>query len=679
MKSKKSLFNGTIIKNMLARYWVLFAAYFIIMGCIILVTLVNILQSTSGWIVNYATYFAHPKTFVAFLDNLATISVVIPYVAAAVVATILFSYLYNTRHTGMMASLPVTRESMFASVSAAGILGMTICNVTILLLALVLELAYGDVSLAGLGILFAILTLSAVTFFGMASFCCMLTGNIFAGPAVYGIFSFLTVGAEVLIHVLLSPIVFGMSTNYDLKTIFLSPPLFLGQNVQQVTEYVYDDSGRVIDAACHMEGMGLLVIYALVGLGLWLLAMRLYKRRHMETAGDTIAIEILKPIFRLCMTVGGGLVFAYMIQNTLYQVTPTRTMAAVYLCVLLCMGGFLGYFVAKMLIAKSIDVFHTGWKSVGLYILCTIALVTAIECDLFGYERHVPDAQEVESVYITIYNGENAVTLKEEENIRTVLTLHGNIITNKAFHEIEIGNPESYLPEDELDPAAAFHKQTVVISYTLKDGTVTDRKYRLSYDPDAIRNSKSEIRVLEAVLNTDEAIAARCIAPYAIGTENVVSAWIEWYNADTQENLHASDFSPGEIARLYNECILPDIADGRLGVYNIIENEAYAKGKYDCTISIEVGERQTNNRGIQNYFHMNFYVTTDASRTLQFLQEHGITPITIYDRAAAQGYIYTELGRYSTNKVVAGDDIYLDDMEIIGGKDGPVAVYVTED
>lgn len=681
MKSKTSLFNRTIFTNSLRRYWVLFAAYFAVTGASLLITLVNALQE-QGW---YPSNLPHYASLYELLQYAPSSMIVITFIAAPVAATLLFSFLYNARHTGMMTSLPVTRESMYLSVSAAGAAGFTICNAVILLLALIIELVYGDVSLTALGILFVIMTLTVLVFFGMAAFCCMLTGNIFAGPAVYLIFNFLTVGAEALVNNLLQDIVFGLGYGYTYKTMFLSPVLQIGNGLYFNVEIIRDDLGKAIEYTWTMEGMGMLVVYALVGLVFLGLGLMLYKRRRMEAAGDTIAIEILKPVFRLCMAVGGGLLFANFINEMLYQVTPTEAMAAVYIAVLLVVGGVLGYFIAQMLITKTVNVFRTGWKSVGLYALCVIGLVTAIEADLFGYEKKVPDAEDVESVYLTCYDGYNYIHFDELENIDTILQLHSNIIANKAFHEMENGSASYQAADIDLsEPGAEFRKQSIQLSYTLKDGSNMTRRYAVAYDPAAVRNEASEIRVLEALLNTDEAISERCITPFPVAIENVSSGWVEYTDAVTYEHLSFSDFAPSDIVRLYNECILPDIADGRLGVYDLIEDADYAKSKYNCTISLDLyAKAVTNDNGsetLEEYRNVVLYLTTDASRTLQFLKEHGINPATVYDSAVHDGYDYSDLGRY---RVDGQEDVnYTMDLpaaarEIIGGADAPTDIVVT--
>ena len=402
MKLKTSLFNRTVFLNTLQRYWIVFAAYLCALGVCVIIPLVNALQE-AGW---YPTTLPSYASLLQLLEGSITPVIIVNFIAVAVVAALLFSYLYNARHTGMMASLPIKRETMYLSVSAAAMVGMIVCNLVILVLALIIEVIYGQVHLPALGILLLVSSLSIVTFFGMAAFCCMLTGNIFAGPAVYLIFNFLSFGTELLISNLLQIIVFGISYNYSPVTTFLSPVLQVGQSVNFYYNMIRDAADKWIDYTWKMQGMDVLAIYAVVGVVFLYLGMLLYKNRRMETAGDTIAIEILKPVFRFCMTVGGGLLFATFINNVLYEVTPTRAMAAAYIAVLLIIGGVLGYFIAQMLITKTVNVFRKGWKPLGIYAVAVLIVVTAVETDLFGYERHVPEINEIKEVFISGYNGD---------------------------------------------------------------------------------------------------------------------------------------------------------------------------------------------------------------------------------------------------------------------------------
>lgn len=696
MKSRTSLFDRTIIVNLLQRYWVAFAAYLCILGAVTVLPLINALQATS-WNATNVPYYAS----LVQLMNCITSVLFVNFFAVAVAATLLFSYLYNSRHTGMMASLPIRRETMYLSVSAAAVGGMCLCNLAIAAVMLLVEVLYGQVHLGGIGMLMGISVLTIVCFFGMAAFCCMLTGNIFAGPAVYGIFNVLTIGCETLIQELLKKIVFGIPNGLNIKTQFLSPIAQVVNSLSFGYERINNEAGKWIDYTWKLYGVETLLIYTAVGLVFLYLGMLLYKNRRMETAGDTISIEILKPVFRFCCTVGGGLIFTVFMHELLYQITPRTWMAAAYIAVLLIIGGTLGYFISKMLIEKTVRVFRSGWKTMGIYAVCVIALVAAVECDLFGYEKKVPAASEVKSVTLNTFDG-YTMDFDEPENIEALVKLHQAMVDNKAFHEMENGTMEviEYLSRFE-EPSASFSRRMMQISYDLGDGKTLSRRYMVAYGPDEIRDMSSEIRTLEAIMNTEEGISERYVVDYPVTADNLQAGWIEYADKDTYERFNFNDLSPSEKARLYNECILPDIADSSLGTIHIIENEEYAKSKYSCTIALDIMESivDSPNGGATytNYYSFALYLTTDAERTLAFLKEYGIEPATVYDVYAAEGYIFDDLGGYRLDgeedsfyektlqemgiavatREVSSYPMPAENAAVIGGTDGPTEVYVT--
>jgi len=682
MKLKTSLFNRTIFINTLQRYWIAFVGYLAILGVCVLIPLVNFLQEI-GWDVHRLPHYA---TLVRLLDGCLQPIIIVNFIAVAAAAALLFSFLYNPRHTGMMASLPIKREAMYLSVSAAAIVGMIACNLVIIALALLVEVLYGQVHLLALGILLSVSVLSIIAFFGLAAFCCMLTGNIFAGPAVYLIFNGLSVGVEMLVNALLQKLVFGISWNYSPQTVFLSPIGQVGSSVHLRYDIIRDAADNWIDYTWEMQGLGVLAIYTVVGLVFLYLGMLLYKNRRMETAGDTISIEILKPVFRFCMTVGGGLLFANFINEAFYEITPARGMAAVYIAVMLIIGGMLGYFISQMLITKTVNVFRKGWKVLGIYAVAVILVVTAIETDLLGYERHVPDTAEIAQVEISGYNG-RLLTYDEPENIEAIVTLHSNIIANKDLHDERSGRYEDVYISNYDDPASGLQSRSINIVYVLQNEKTVSRRYKITYGAEEIRSIDSEIRAYEALLNTKEGIEERCMVDYPVTVDNISGGWVEYVDTVNYESTHFSDFSPSELLRLYNECILPDIADGKLGVIDIIEDKEYALNKYNCTIGFEVFKKTVpgvyGGISFEDYRDIQIYPTLESSRTMAFLKEYGIEPAVVYDAAVARGYDYNDLGRYSINgedEMTSRDTVEATKeaaIGVIGGADGPTAIVVT--
>ena len=110
MKSKTSLFNWSISKNLLKRYWPMWLAYLVLM---IVVLPVDVAQYN-----NYA-YIYNESLEVRALDS--AFEFWIPALVSVVVAMAMYGYLYQSRSCGMMTSLPVKRETMFVTAFLTGL------------------------------------------------------------------------------------------------------------------------------------------------------------------------------------------------------------------------------------------------------------------------------------------------------------------------------------------------------------------------------------------------------------------------------------------------------------------------------------------------------------------------------------------------------------------------------
>ena len=90
-------------------------------------------------------------------------------------------------------------------------------------------------------LLLAIMVMSQVLFLGLAVFCCMLTGNIFAGPAVYYIFNFTAVVVEYLGTYLLDNLIDGVTGAAVEYTKCLSPAFGLSETLRLNSAAEFDE------------------------------------------------------------------------------------------------------------------------------------------------------------------------------------------------------------------------------------------------------------------------------------------------------------------------------------------------------------------------------------------------------------------------------------------------------
>ena len=319
MRSRTSYFNRTIFIKTMARFWPLWVAYFAVWFLIIPLSVGANLRFDADN--SYA--WLNMRLYVFQAGTLA--GVVIGMITAAFAAMAVWSFLYSARSMSGMASLPVSREGVFFSVTLAGIVPVLAANVLIVLCALVVELTNGQTDAAALFQWLAVVSLIYVSFYGFAVFCAQLTGNILILPAVYAVLNLTVYVVWEMVNALCSIFIYGMDGNIRLgnPAKVLSPPVKLWQGGVDAIERIEDlsnaEDGFIRTVGYELHGWGMYLGYAVAGLAFAALALWLYKKRRMETAGDTVAVEVLKPVFKYCMALGGALVQILNLFFTLFK------------------------------------------------------------------------------------------------------------------------------------------------------------------------------------------------------------------------------------------------------------------------------------------------------------------------------------------------------------------------
>ena len=123
----------------------------------------------------------------------------------------------------------------------------------------------------------------------------MFTGHILALPAFYGILSVLAVVMVQLVNEVLRAFVFGYRYVDTLNTLgtWLSPVILFLEKLR--VDRAWDTDGNLERAV--FQGLGYGLIYALIGAALAAVALVLYRRRHLEGAGDVVTVRWVRPIF----------------------------------------------------------------------------------------------------------------------------------------------------------------------------------------------------------------------------------------------------------------------------------------------------------------------------------------------------------------------------------------------
>ena len=503
MQSKTSFFNRTLFRKNLSRYWPLwgFASFVGFLAPAAL--LVRVIQSGE-------TSVAPLRVREIYYYLVADAVPIVSLVYAILCAMAVWSYLYNPRSVGMMHSLPIRRQGLFLTNLLSGLAMMAIPYLVAGGLGTLLFACCGGFDAWGtLATILAVIGQS-VTFFGLATFCAFLTGNIFALPALYFLFNFLAPLGDWLCNLFARGFLFGFTADYSGSVDFLCPVVYLTQRL-----YVNSEYETVRDSALEyqnrltsvtLENAWLIAAYAAAGLVFLTLAYLLYRRRESERAGDVVAVRVFRPVFRfgvaaLSALLGGRLLYALLWES--FQAGDTFTPVPLAIC--LIVAGLIGYYAASMLLAKSLRVFRGSAVGALCLVAACVAFCAGMRFDLFGIERRVPGKNEIAQLEIYLANNTYYLTPEDQpELLSGAQDLQRTLIAQK---DLIRSNYETYRHGgSSSDPDASTNIRYV---YTLKNGATVERFYTVSFARSDLQTSGSYANVMDSFVNSPALRQAR--------------------------------------------------------------------------------------------------------------------------------------------------------------------------
>lgn len=530
MKSKISFFNAGLFRSTLRRFWPLWTIHFA--GWLLFLPVLTLMNNLGP---NKSTNFIF-----AICENAVFASPIIAFIMAILAAMAVFSFMYNSRSTGLIASLPVRREAIFCSTWLGGVFVIVGSNLVIALLTFLFSL--GATTSAALAfkavcIWLGVYSMQFILFFGIASLTAVMTGSIAVLPILYIIFNFLAVGMESIIRLDFSCLIWGMSNgSFDCVLDFLSPLVYMvGSFVPDVeynTPYVADTLGSLLDRECVAVTYSHwlpTVIYCLVGLIFSAAALMVFRKRRMESAGDVVAVRCMHPVFKYGVTVCSALCGGLLLYTVLFALFESRSASVFIMILSMIIFAFIGYFGAKMLLEKSFHVFRGSW--VGFIVVCCLCAVFTLCCDLdvLGIGSYVLKVSSVKSLNVN-YAGR----IVDPSVIEDYIQLHKDIVSKKDRYE-NISYADSY--------------EYVTFNYTLKDDRIISRAYRLPFDDENAARYYG--------LSNSVSILLERFSPSIPADEEHCSQAI-LYIGDNQR----IDLTPAQAIDFYRNALLPDIKAG---------------------------------------------------------------------------------------------------------------------
>lgn len=453
MRSGTFCCNAAMAKKTFFRFWPLWALYAVIWLIVLPLQGLMILQMDSsvqtidGIAGSYMSGFSKYS-----VPQVTGFSLFLAVVFGLLAAMAVCSHLYSTRSANFMGALPTRREGMFLSQYLSGLAMLILPNLLIFVLTLLVELAGGAVYPAQLAFWLAHVCAADFFFYSFAVFLGMFAGHLLALPVFYGIGNMLVLALYWMLQWVMQSFYYGFAgfgSTVDEAVVWLTP-------VRSLRRVDFD-----ADAA-QVEDGHVLAVCAVVALILAAAALLLYRRRHLETAGDVVAVRAMRPVFKYGVAVCSGLFFGF-VTNTILGAGEVGLMVCIVL------WGAAGYFAAQMLLDKSFRVFRK-WKGAAVVAAAFILLFVVVALDLTGFETRVPAADEVAQVSITgprsyPYDSAsyNSADVDDPDTIARIIALHQAAVDHREdFNGAAYGD--------------------VTLTYTLKNGSTFSRSYGFAYD-----------------------------------------------------------------------------------------------------------------------------------------------------------------------------------------------------
>lgn len=610
MRSATSYFNGTLYRKTLARFWPLWGLWGV--GWLFLIPL-NFLNTYFNRYMSTAPQ-RRLMDMAANLPGLLESGVVLALFFAILCAMAVFGYLYNHRSACWTHALPMRREALFTTQYLAGLSMMLLPLLAAAVLTAIVEVSFlpmeswGEVLSALLTWLLAQCGL-CLFFFSFAAFCAMFTGHILALPAFYGILNGLAAGLWFLVDALMNEFYYGYAGMPGALTVveYLTPAEIL-------TRAVYWFSGTPAEPA-HLSSPGTVAVYALIGVGLAALSLCVYRRRHVETAGDVVAVAMVRPLFKYGVAFCSGLAFG-MFTAAFFNWTERPILIP---CILV--WTVVGYFVAEMLLKKSFRVFK-AWKGAAVMTVVMLLLCLACLMDVFGVVTRVPDAGRVESVWVELEMGAPydsgtplIADLTDPAQIEKILALHQAIVDNNSRDDRIAGDGYTYAR----------------ITYTLSGGGELDRRY--NNVPVAFGDLDTPGTVacaIKQIMDDRTLVAMAYDFDGLLDGAILTTARLRTVKQDSPSGgVYTSVYVEGHLQELW-EAVRADFDEGTIGLrFPVYLSPEMTEQTYQTSLIFGATDEKVASRPgaesapVANY-ELEIYLTPNARRTLAVLDKTGV-------------------------------------------------------
>lgn len=313
-------------------------------------------------------------------------------VLAVVMSCVMLRYLHKKVSVDFYHSLPIKRSKLFAAQLLTGGIALLVPTVIMFAAALIVIAANGGLTMSVLaGSLLSLLeaVIFSLLFYGLASLVGVVTGVTAVHLILTGIAIFIVPLIYVVTVAFCSIFVENMWVDWYFQGDILA-------KLSPVIGFFVDIDRRLT----LLEG----ILYLIFAAGFFFAAYLVYRHYKSERAEISVIFPALGEFIKYSVvfpaTLGGGLIFYYMMQNAFWTIFG-----------MVC-GGLLTFMLANTILNKSAKAMFRRWKGLLVYAgVCALLMIVAFN-NVFGMNTSVPASLTKVNAFFGDTTGEMTFTDK---------------------------------------------------------------------------------------------------------------------------------------------------------------------------------------------------------------------------------------------------------------------------
>lgn len=548
-----------------------------------------------------------------------------PLIALTVILAVVcgisgFYYLQSKKKVDFYHSIPVKRESLFASTYIIGIAIYVIPYLVSLAISFVIAGANGAFQ-SNVWIeawkTFGINLLNYCITYTVVIIAVMLTGQLIVSILACGVFFAFGPIVSVLMAEL-GNMYFNTYYGYinETKSIF-----FRCSPISAYYNMIYSAHEGTLEVTS-------IVVYIVMAIALAILAVSLYRKRKSEAAGKAISYKALQPYIKTAVSVPIGLLSGLIFTSF---IDAESTFWLVF-------GMVSGYLLCSCLMEI---IYHFDFKAAfksRIQLLIGAVLMFAIfstyKWDLLQYDQYVPSKDKVESMAISIEGidsnldfkvvnkNENDISYMNEENyVSKYMYIEDK---NLAYEIAKQAAKNNEISEEDISESGDNYTDIVVL-YRLKSGREVYRKYTIEVE--------SNFDLLNQLYQTKE-YKKGAFSVYTLKDVMAISCYNEFQDLDItltkEERMQLLSIYLDELTKLSLEEVREEapIATLRFG---------YDDGRYRAYYSEYVYPSYTNTIAFLTEHGFDFSKTYNLDNIVELNVDYSI-PYDVQDEERYQEY-----------------------------------------